>query len=109
VSAINKRFLRTYELTYLRIFGSTRVEHRRDIAKFVNPSIRKFVSVIVGIGCRLTGDAVAPLGPPCQIFVPAALAAERLPPFIHGMLPAQDAHPRVAHPIHFNQFVIGDW
>jgi hypothetical protein len=25
------------------------------------------------------------------------------------MLPAQDAHPRVAHPIHFNQFVIGDW
>jgi hypothetical protein len=75
--------------------------------KFVNTYIRQFKSVVigivVGIGCRLAGHAVAPLGPPRQIFVPAALAAERLPPFIHGMLPAQDAHPRVAHPIHSNQ------
>src|SRR6187402_338120 len=60
------------------------------------------IRVAVGRGDRIAGDPVAPVGPPRQVFVPAALAAEWLPPIVARPLVAQHAQRRLIHPNYFS-------
>src|SRR5918996_1897235 len=53
--------------------------------------LRIRVVVALWLGQRLAGGAIAPVGPPRQVLVPASLAAERPPAVVHGMPAAQDA------------------
>src|SRR5688572_23400032 len=77
------------------------------IRQSVNPStFTTTLEVVVGIGIgRWTGrplarHAVTPFGPPREVFVPAPLAAERLPALADRMPSTQDAQTCLAHPIH---------
>jgi hypothetical protein len=66
------------------------------------------VGLAVAIGDGLTADSISSIRPAGKVVVAAALAAERPPALVHGMLPAQDAQARLAHPTNHNQFVICD-
>jgi hypothetical protein len=57
---------------------------------FAVPAGNPIHGVVVGIGIdRLPGNAIAPICPACEILDPAALAAERPPPRIDLVPPAE--------------------
>jgi hypothetical protein len=63
--------------------------------------------LIVGRSHRFARYSVASFRPPCQILVAAPLAAEGAPPLLRGVLTAQDAQPRAAHPANSNSMIDG--
>ena len=87
---------------------------------FLSEALSLLVSVLVMIMIliverrhRLAWNAVPSFRPPCQILVAAPLAAEGAPPLLRGVLAAQDAQPRVAHPANSNSRIVDcaitDW
>src|SRR4029450_6774611 len=60
------------------------------------------IRVAIGRGDPVAGDPGAPVGPPRQVFVPAALAAEWLPPIVARPLAAPPAQRRLIHPNYFS-------
>jgi hypothetical protein len=54
----------------------------------------------------LAWNGVPSFRPACQILVAASLAAEGTPPLLYGVLAAQDAQPRVAHPANSNSRIV---
>ena len=69
--------------------------------------------LIIGRRHRLAWNGVPSVRPACQVLVAAPLAAEGTPPLLHGVLAAQDAQSRVAHPTNSNSMIvdcaIADW
>ena len=63
--------------------------------------------LIVGRRHRLARNGVPSFRPACQVFIAAPLAAEGAPPLLRGVLTAQDAQSRVAHPANSNSRIVG--